>query len=173
MRPLVETIPAAFRSLPELVLGPLAGRPDAHWYRAPVGKWNSAQIVEHLSISLESSSKGFESRRDKPPMQRRARTPFELLASVVILGVRWFPPGRQSPPGARPPEHVERAHAEAHFRDGFDRFLRITPDLLPARGEDLFVKHPVLGDLTLPEWLRFHIIHCGHHAAQIRSRVAG
>ena len=166
-------MPAAFKTLPELVLGPLAGRPDADWYRAPAGKWNSAQIVEHLSISLEGSSRGFESRRDKPAMERRPRTASELIAGFVILRVRWFPPGRQSPPGARPPEHVDRAHAEAHFREGFERFLRIAPELLPTRAQDLFVKHPVLGDLTLPEWLRFHVIHCGHHAAQIRSRVAG
>ncbi|HTY06663.1 MAG TPA: DUF1569 domain-containing protein [Gemmatimonadales bacterium] len=166
-------MPAAFKTLPELVLGPLAGRPDADWYRAPAGKWNSAQIVEHLSISLEGSSRGFESRRDKPAMQRRPRTGFELLSSFAILGVRWFPPGRKSPPGARPPEHVDRSHAEAHFREGFERFLRLAPELLPARSKDLFVKHPVLGDLTLPEWLRFHVIHCRHHAAQIRSRVAG
>lgn len=166
-------IPDAFKALPDLVLGPLTGRLDADWYRAPAGKWNSAQIVEHLSISLEGSSKGFESRRDKPPMRRRPRTAFELLSVVVILGARWFPPGRTSPPGARPPEQVDRSHAEAHFREGFERFLRLAPELLPARSRDLFVKHPVLGDLTLPEWLRFHVIHCGHHAAQIRARVAG
>jgi len=166
-------IPAAFKTLPDLVLGPLAGRPDADWYRAPAGKWNSAQIVEHLSISLEGSSRGFESRRDKPAMRRRPRTGLELLSGFVILRVRWFPPGRTSPPGARPPEHVDRSYAEAHFREGFERFLRVAPELLPTRSKDLFVKHPVLGDLTLPEWLEFHVVHCGHHAAQIRSRAAG
>ena len=42
-----------------------------------------------------------------------------------------------------------------------------------ARRHDLFVKHPRLGDLTLEEWMRFHVIHARHHARQIRDRLAG
>jgi hypothetical protein len=159
--------------LPELVLGPLAGKSDADWYRAPAGKWNAAQIVEHLAISLEGSGKGFESRRDKPPMTRRPRTGFERLAGFCILGLRWFPPGREAPAISRPAEQVDRTYAEAHFREGVERFKRIAPELRRVRAHDLFVKHPVLGDLTLSEWMRFHQVHCRHHAKQIRARVMG
>ena len=160
-------------SLPDFVLGPLTGKSDADWYRAPAGKWNSAQIVEHLAISLEGSSKGFDSRRDKPPMARRPKTVVERVASFLILTVGWFPPGREAPSGSRPAEQVEWKRAEAHFREGIERFNRIAPQLLASRPGDLFVKHPRLGDLTLPEWMRFHLVHCRHHAKQIRERSAG
>jgi hypothetical protein len=30
-----------------------------------------------------------------------------------------------------------------------------------------------LGDLTLPEWMEFHLRHARHHAKQIRQRIAG
>lgn len=160
-------------SLPDLVLGPLAGKSDTDWYRAPAGKWNSAQIVEHLSISLEGSGRAFDTHRDKPPMARRPKTRVEWVASFLILKVGWFPPGREAPQGSRPAEHVERKYAEQHFREGIERFNRIAPDLLTSRPHDLFVKHPRLGDLTLPEWMRFHLIHCRHHAKQIRARCAG
>jgi hypothetical protein len=30
----------------------------------------------------------------------------------------------------------------------------------------------VLPDLTLPEWQRFRLLHCTHHAKQIRARLA-
>lgn len=158
-------------SLPDLVLGPLAGKSDADWHRAPAGKWNAAQIVEHLAISLDGSSKGFESRRDKPPMTRRPRTWFERLASFCILGLRWFPPGREAPNISRPAGQVDGRYAEAHFREGVERFQRIAPELWRTRPHDLFVKHPVLGDLTLAEWMRFHVVHCRHHAKQIRARL--
>lgn len=160
-------------SLPDLVLGPLAGKSDADWYRAPAGKWNAAQIVEHLAISLEGSGKGFDARRGKPPMTRRPRTAVERVASFVIVGLGWFPPGREAPVVSRPAEQVDRTYAEAHFREGVARFDRIAPELLATRSRDLFVKHPRLGDLTLPEWMRFHLVHCRHHAKQIRERVAG
>jgi len=51
------------------------------------------------------------------------------------------------------------------------RFLELEHLLLPARRYDLFVKHPRLGDLTLEEWERFHVIHARHHAKQILARV--
>jgi hypothetical protein len=28
-----------------------------------------------------------------------------------------------------------------------------------------------MGDLTVEEWMRFHVIHARHHARQIRERV--
>src|SRR5438034_769858 len=43
--------------IPDLVLGPLAGRPEADWYRAPPGKWTPAQIVHHLAISIDGSGR--------------------------------------------------------------------------------------------------------------------
>lgn len=159
-------------ALPDLVLGPLAGKSDADWYRAPAGKWCSAQIVEHLAISLEGSSRAFDTHRDKPPMVRRPKTGPEWVASFLIVKVGWFPPGREAPNGSRPAEHVDRKYAEQHFRDGIARFSKIAPELLVSRPRDLFVKHPRLGDLTLPEWMRFHLIHCRHHAKQIRERSA-
>ena len=158
-------------ALPDLVLGPLAGKSDADWYRAPAGKWTSAQIAEHLAISLEGSGKGFDTHRHKPPMVRRPKTRVEWVASVLILRVGWFPPGREAPAVSRPAERVDRAYAEAHFREGVERFNRIAPELLASRPRDLFVKHPRLGDLTLPEWMRFHLIHCRHHAKQIKARL--
>src|SRR3989442_1433734 len=64
----------AFADLPQLVLGPLAGRPDADWHRAPPGKWSPAQIVQHLAIGIDGSARTFESRRAHAPMRRRPRT---------------------------------------------------------------------------------------------------
>ena len=66
----------------------------------------------------------------------------------------------------------DAAGVARQLRDGVTRFLQLERELLPARSRDLFVKHPYLGDLTLPEWLRFHALHSLHHAKQIRARLA-
>lgn len=160
-----------FTALPDLVLGPLAGRSDADWYQAPPGKWNSAQIVEHLALALEGSGRGFEQRRAHAPMQRRRRTPVEFALRSIVVGMGWFPPGATAPKVSTPPAQVDRGHAEAHFREGVARFIELAPALLPARTADLFVKHPRFGDLTFEEWMRFHVIHARHHAKQIRARL--
>ena len=158
--------------LRELVLGPLRGRPDADWQREPSGKWSPAQIVEHLALGLEWSAEKFKSRRGHAPMSRRARTPAENVARLFIMGLRWFPPGRKAPERSVPAPGIARQAAEAHFLAGLAAWERLEQELLPGRSRDLFVKHPRLGDLTLEEWMKFHLVHGRHHARQIRRRLA-
>ena len=161
-----------FAEIPDVVLGPLAGRPDAAWYRAPQGKWHAAQIVEHLAISIEYSAVTFEKRRAHDPMVRRPRRLIEKLGHLVIIDIGWFPRGFKAPEGTRPAPDVTRTAAEARFRAGFAKWGELPQLLLPARRYDLFVRHPRFGDLTLEEWMRFHVVHCRHHAKQIRARLA-
>ena len=113
----------AFADLPELVLGPLAGRSEAEWYVAPAGKWNAAQIVEHLALGLEWSGKGFEERRARDPMTRRPRTLLQRLSNVLVMGLGVHPPGRKAPQASVPAAYVPRASADAHFREGVARFF--------------------------------------------------
>ena len=162
-----------FSDLPEIVLGPLKARPDADWYKAPAGHWCSAQIVEHLALGIEWCAAGFEDRRARDPMVRRPLKVFERIARVLVLDLGMFPPFIKAPDRSVPPERVERGAAEMHFRAALEHTEKVVKLLLPARAHDLFVKHPRLGDLTLPEWLEFHLRHARHHAKQIRQRLAG
>lgn len=161
-----------FRDLPDVVLGPLRGREDADWYQAPPGKWCAAQIVHHLAVGIDMSGRTFESRADKPPMTRRPRVLVQRLGHVLIMNLGWFPPGRKAPSQSLPAERPERAAVERQFVEGVERFIDLERRLLPARRSDLFAKHPVLGDLTLEEWMRFHVRHAAHHVKQIRERMS-
>jgi len=160
-------------NLPQVVLGPLAHRADADWYKAPAGKWCAAQIVQHLALALDYSGRSFASRRAHTPMRRRRRTLRQLVSYFLVLRTGWVPGRWDAPVLSRPTEHPGRADVERQFREGVDVLTGLERALLPARACDLFVKHPFLGDLTLPEWLRFHQWHCAHHARQIRARLAG
>ena len=152
-----------------VVLGPLTGRPENDWQRAPAGKWTPAQIVEHLAISLERSAQAFEAGKGGP--QRRRLTPLESAARWLVFGLGWTPPGVRAARGTTPAARVDAADAERHFRDGLARWAALESH--PGGASVAFVKHPRLGDLDLDEWLRFHQWHCGHHAKQIRRRLAG
>ncbi|PYP18302.1 MAG: hypothetical protein DMD54_05565, partial [Gemmatimonadetes bacterium] len=59
----------------------------------------------------------------------------------------------------------------AHFLAGVELWDQVDRALLPERRADLFVKHPRMGDLTVEEWMRFHVIHARHHARQLRERL--
>ena len=163
---------ADFAAIPDVVLGPLYGRPQQDWQRAPPGKWTPAQIVHHLAISIDGSGRVFQERRAKPPMRRRPRTARQRLGHLLYLDIGWIPSGRSAPEVTLPAERPDAGAVERQLRDGVARFLTLAHELLPARSHDLFVRHPAFGDLTLPEWLRFHVRHCAHHAKQIRARLA-
>ena len=162
-----------FADLPDFVLGPLAKHSDADCQKAPPGKWTPAQIVEHLALGLEWSATGFEARRARDPMLRRPLTVRQRVTKFLIMGLGWFPVPVKSPKDAVPAPQVDRSAAEAHFRRGVERNLELAQLLLPARGRDLFLKHPRMGDLTLSEWMDFHVRHARHHVRQIRERIAG
>ena len=160
-----------FEDLPDLVLRPFAERRDDAWYVAPSGKWNSAQIVEHLAMGIEWSATGFDERRARDPMVRRPRTIPERVARVLVMHIGWFPPGVRAPSRAIPTPHVDRTVAEHRFRHAVQRHREVAQLLLPARAQDLFLKHPRFGDLTLPEWTEFHVRHARHHVRQMRERM--
>jgi len=169
---LMEKGRGAFAEILDTVLGGLAGRPDVDWHRAPPGRWSSAQIVEHLAISLDGSGRTFAERRARGPMTRRPRGLVARVGSLLIVRWGWFPPGFRAPEPTRPGLRPDPGAVAGRFREGHARFLALEPALVPARRSDLFVKHPVLGDLTFEEWQRFHVVHCAHHAKQIRARLA-
>src|SRR3989440_10968074 len=91
-----------FAAIPDAVLGPLAGRPEADWHRAPPGKWTPAQIVHHLAISVDGSGRAFQERRAKPPMRRRPRPVRQRLAQLLYLDLGWISSGRSAPAPDRP-----------------------------------------------------------------------
>jgi len=153
------------------LLEPLEGRPAAAWKEAPDGKWTPAQIVEHIVLSLEASAERFEKRRDRPAMGRRSSLR-QTVARNLVLRTEWFPSGGKSPAVALPSAAPDPPILERRLRAAVARFDRLAGELLPVRATNLFVAHHIFGDLTLPEWLRFHVIHTRHHAKQLRERLS-
>jgi hypothetical protein len=157
-------------ALEPMVLGPLHGLSDQDWHRGPPRKWNISQIVAHLALGVDISSTVFAQRKDQTGMPRRS-TPGQAVLRHLLLGFGTFPPGRQAPETTRPPERPDPEIVAAQYRMGVERFTTMAESWPEERQLEVFVKHPVLGDLNLPEWVRFHFVHARHHARQIQSRL--
>lgn len=160
-----------FAAIPERLLQPLAGLGDEVWHRGRPGVWSAGEIVAHVAVAIATSADTLDSRRDKPPMRRRHRTPPQLVARTIVLGAGWFPVRRRAPASALPPTRPDRPATERKLRESVARFETLARELLPARAHDLFAKHPVFGDLTIEEWMRFHVVHTEHHRKQLVSRI--
>jgi hypothetical protein len=146
---------------------------DSDWSRAPEGRWNSAQILEHLGRSYGTTAKMMELniREGGPPKVRAAKLS-EFLTKVLILNLEIFPSGAKSPllvmPHGDPgPVALQRALSNLERMDA-----AITSAEELWGGKQAIAMHPVLGPLNTSQWRKFHYMHGHHHVLQMRKRSA-
>lgn len=139
--------------------------------QAPPGKWNAAQILEHLFLTYKNTNRGMaKCVEQSAPLATRA-TVKQLVATLLVVNLGYLPEGRKAPeratPRGMPPEEVQRAIVPelqkmgAGLDDCERRFGTRTK----------IMDHPFLGPLTAGEWRKFHWVHGRHHARQIRDRM--
>lgn len=158
------------RRLESLILDPLQDVEGESWHRAPKGKWSLAQILTHLSIGADLVATTLEHRVGKLGMKRRA-TRREAVFRHLLLGVGKFPPGSEAPERTVPEDRPDPELITAQFRMALERLEVMLEQWPEDRQLNVFVRHPVLGDLNLPEWIRFQYVHGRHHAGQIQERL--
>lgn len=137
------------------------------WVRHAPGKWNSAEILEHLNRTYMGTIKGCERclASGKPIASGdRASKRWQRL---VTVGLGFFPSGRKSPERALP----RGMQAELVASEIFQNIARM--DEVISECDSRFgsttplADHPALGPLTAREWRKFHLVHGKHHARQI------
>ncbi|MGA7572708.1 MAG: DUF1569 domain-containing protein [Terriglobales bacterium] len=139
--------------------------------RAPVGKWNAAQILEHLLLTYEATNRGMAKCMEHGvPLATRA-TLKDRVATLLVVNFGYLPNGRKAPeravPQGRPAEEVRPAvltelqKMSAGLDDCERKFGAATK----------IMDHPIIGPLTAGQWRKFHWVHGRHHARQIRERM--
>jgi hypothetical protein len=139
--------------------------------QAPPGKWNAAQILEHLFLTYKGTNRGLAKCFEQDaPLATRA-TLKHRVAALLVVDLGYMPGGRKAPeratPRGMPPEEVEQAIVPELQRMG--SALDDCEHRFGARTKIL--DHPFLGPLTAGEWCKFHWVHGQHHARQIRERI--
>jgi hypothetical protein len=157
-------------ALEPMILDLLVGVSGEDWHRAPPGRWSLAQVVNHLALGLDAVVRKLEERKDRTDLARRASPKHHLLRHLV-LGLGRFPRGRRAIEGTQPEDRPDPEMVVAAFRMAIQRLEALCLALPPAQQQRVFVRHPVIGDLNLPEWVRFQYVHNRHHAHQIRVRL--
>jgi len=154
--------------LEPIVLDPLHGVTEEDWCRPRDEGWSLAQIVEHLAISIDAVAAGFEECSGGDCTERQA-TPEQALMRHVMLGAGEFPKGMRAPDYTFPSDDPDPELAQANFRMAIERTRALLEDWPEEQQAGRFLRHPVIGSLNLPEWVRFHYVHCSLHARQIEK----
>jgi len=153
-----------------MMLQPLHGLKDGDWHRASARKWSIAQILQHCSIGIDLVARSFTALAAEPPMQRQSR-PHQSVLRHLTLGVGQYPGVLKALPHAKPDKRPDPTLVAAQFRMGVEQYRTLAETWSVDRQASVFVPHPMLGDLNLAEWVRFHYLHCRYHAGEIHNRL--
>jgi hypothetical protein len=138
--------------------------------RRDPNKWSVVEIVEHLTRSYSGTAKGFERCVEKGAPLATAPTLKQTLQQLALISLGFFPEGRQAPKHIVPTGELDlNAVLDAIRRD----LARLDAAAIAARqalGSGKMLDHPILGALTVDQWLAFHVVHTKHHAKQIAQR---
>jgi hypothetical protein len=148
----------------------IAGMSDLSMAQAPVGKWSSAQILEHLFLTYKNTHRGLARCLEKGTPLVTPATLKQRLGALLVVNLGYMPGGGKAPeravPRGMPPEEIretifaEIQKMESGLNDCEQRF---------GAGIKI-MDHPILGPLTAHQWRKFHWVHGRHHARQIRER---
>jgi hypothetical protein len=143
---------------------------EEDWLRAPKGKWNSAQILEHLLLSYTGTTKGLiKAMEAGQPLGRQPSMRDRALAFVVArLG--FLPSGRTAPRQTTPKGGLPAGS----IRKFNDSLVALDACLFDAQkrfgNKSKLFDHPIIGPLDAQQWRRFHRLHAMHHLRQIKQR---
>jgi hypothetical protein len=99
-----------------------------------------------------------------------ATTLTQRLAQVAVINFKYLPEGRKAPKHVIPLGEMDLGAVMDATRDGLVRLDGAATKAREALGAGKMLDHPILGALTIDQWLRFHVVHTEHHARQIRAR---
>jgi Protein of unknown function (DUF1569) len=140
---------------------------ELSWH--PVGKWSTAEILEHLSLTYSGTRAGCDRCLKEGKCLARSPSLRDRLATLVVVSCGHLPEGRQSPAAARPKGMpAESVLAEIDQKIvAMDERLRMCEERFGGRVK--LMDHPILGPLTVQQWRKFHWVHARHHMKQIEA----
>jgi Protein of unknown function (DUF1569) len=148
-----------------------AGATAAGLEQAPAGKWNAAQVLEHLFLTYKNTNKGIgKCLENRAPLATGA-TFRHRIGTLLVVRVGYLPSGRKAPERTTPRGMGAEAVRQAIFPEieRMESGLRECENTFGRKTK--IMDHPILGPLTAAEWRKFHWVHGRHHARQIRQRL--
>ena len=149
----------------------IAGATAAGLGRAPAGKWNAGQILEHLFLTYKNTNKGIGKCLEKGAPQATGATFRHRIGTLLVVRLGYLPGGRKAPERVTP----RGMGAEEVLQVIFPEIQRMESGLRECENtfgaKTKIMDHPFLGALTAAEWRKFHWVHGRHHARQIRQRL--
>jgi Protein of unknown function (DUF1569) len=153
-----------------IVLDTTKGAGDESRTRRDPQQWSVVEIVEHLTRAYSGTAKGFERCVEKGAPLATAPTLKQRLQQFALISLGQFPEGRQAPKHIVPTGELDLGAVIDAVRRDLARLDESGAKARQALGAGKMLDHPIIGALTVDQWMKFHEIHTRHHAKQIQQR---
>ena len=159
------------KRLPAVIESAIQGVSLDAMQKAPPGKWNSTQILEHLYLSYTATSSAIAHRLETGRAVTRVGTLKQRVAVFVVTGLGYFPTGVDAPAVAVP-RGVSPELVRGTIFAEIDKMASGLDDCERRFGSRTkILDHPILGPLNVNQARKLHFLHGRHHARQIRERT--
>ena len=133
--------------------------------RPSADRWSVAEVLEHLAMVERGVAKLIAKRgRQTPSPDQAAATP---LDDTRIAHLRGRTQRREVPDFVRPSGSMNFEAALRALEETRTSLRQATLDADPAALDGCTHPHPVLGPITLRDWVHFVAHHEARHAAQV------
>ena len=139
--------------------------------RRDPAKWSVAEIVEHLSRAYSGTAKGFDRCVEKGAPLASSTTFKQRVQQFALITLGMFPEGRPAPKHIIPTGEIDLAAVLDATRRNLAWLDESAVKAQRALGTGKMLDHPIIGALTVDQWLKFHVVHTRHHAKQIAQRL--
>ncbi len=154
----------------EAIMDGTAGMTPGQLSARPAGKWSSAEILEHLTLTFRATATGLERVAQSGKPGARRPTLRDRLFTLVVVQFGYLPSGREAPEYTRP-RGLPAASVLSTLRQDLQRMDAAIADCERQFGLRVKIANqPILGPLTATEWRKFHWVHTRHHLRQIAAR---
>lgn len=137
----------------------------------PEGKWNPAQIIEHLLLTYKGTNAGIAKCLAADAPLAREITLKDRAGILLVVDLGYLPNGRKAPERTTP-RGVPFQEARTAIFSELEKMASGLDDCERRFGaRTRILDHPILGPLTANQWRKFHLVHGRHHAQQIRERT--
>lgn len=155
----------------EMIADATGAAGDGARLRRDPSKWSVAEIVEHLTRAYSGTTKGFERCLEKGAPLASDLSLKQLVAQIALVQLGYFPEGRQAPKHIIPTGEIDMPALLAAVPRELARLDETATRVKQALGTGKMLDHPIVGALTVDQWLTFHEIHTRHHVRQIHERL--
>lgn len=153
-----------------IVLDATRGAGDECRVRRDPNRWSVVEIVEHLTRAYSGTAKGFERCVETGTPLASEISFKQRAAQFALINLGYFPEGRPAPKHILPTGELDLGAVIDAVRHDLARLDESAARARQALGTGKMLDHPILGALSVDQWLKFHVVHTRHHAKQIARR---